>query len=298
VNSGIHAVILNFNDFDATKDCLESLDASKLAVDRIFIVDNHSGQETVDRLSRYLDSRANIRLILNEENLGFASAANIGICAALRDGAVYILLVNDDATLDPECLGHLMHALNASSDAALAGPRIFYRHDKERIWQGGGHFSRIRAGVTSPEKNKLARTPAPPPREIGFICGCVMLIDRRTLDGVGLFDQDYFLYDEDMDFCLRVIRAGRKIIYVPQARAWHDIKSVAQERTSPQTLYHLARSRLLLLRKHFSTLYFLYGLLVHLLAYTPFRLYQIAIGSRSFTAAGAWLRGTIAGLRN
>jgi GT2 family glycosyltransferase len=217
-------------------------------------------------------------------------------------------LLNNDAVIDRQCIPVLVSTLEADATAGIAGPRIFYRADPDRIWQGCGYFSLIKTGVVNPEKNRLQtslpeacpefnRRKSREVEKVGFLTGCAMLIRSRVFEKVGLFDEDFFFYDEDVDFCLRVTRAGFKLLYVSQAKSWHKIKNVAKDRTSPFVMYHLARSHLLVLRKNFSKAYFAYGLFVHLLLYTPYRMLQIVQGSQSLSAVKAWIKGTWDGIR-
>lgn len=296
MNQSIYAVILNYNGHELTGKCLDSLASSLRPIEGIFVVDNGSRPEDVAALSDDVGRRQGVSLLKNDRNLGFAAGVNAGIREAMNAGASHILLVNNDATLDPGCLAAMIEAMDASPGAAAAGPCIYYAGESDRIWQAGGEFSRIRAGVAVPEKNRRVPGRNLPVRETGYLCGCVMLIGRTAFESVGYFDERFFMYCEDVDFCFRITKAGLKLLYVPAASAWHLIESAARDRTSEFVLYHLARSRLLLLRKHFSRAYLAYGLLLHLAAYTPFRLVQILTGSGSFRAAAAWLRGIKDGL--
>jgi hypothetical protein len=295
----IYAIVLSWNNYPDTRECIESIRMSSYPITQVVLVDNASNAGFIGQLQGDYADDAAVHIIRNEANYGFARGVNVGIQYALARGADFVFLLNNDAIIDRQCIQVLVSTLEADATAGIAGPRIFYHADPDRIWQGSGYFSLIKSGVVNPEKNRLQTSLAEGIQGIqkaSFLTGCAMLIRSRIFAKVGLFDEDFFFYDEDVDFCLRVTRAGFKLLYVPQAKSWHKIRNVAKDRTSPFVMYHLARSHLLVLRKNFSVVYFAYGLLVHLLLYTPYRMLQIAQGSRSLSAAKAWIKGTWDGI--
>ena len=293
----IYVVVLNCNNYTDTRECIESIRQSLYPIDRIILVDNGSRDNSIEKLEENYRQSSKLEIIRNRINEGFARGVNVGIRRALDDGAEYILLVNNDAIIDMECVTKLCKIAERSDDVGIVGPRIFYFTDNERIWQGGGYFSKLKSGIISPEKNRLAKQCADvKEREVAFLSGCVMLVRRMVFERIGLFNEDLFIYEEDVEFCLRARTAGFRISYVPSARAWHKINNIVKDRTSSFVLYHLARSHLIMLRKSFPPWYFLYGFVVHLLVYTPYRMWQILQGSRSLNAALSWLKGTIDGL--
>ncbi|MBT9138509.1 MAG: N-acetylglucosaminyl-diphospho-decaprenol L-rhamnosyltransferase [Syntrophomonadaceae bacterium] len=292
----IQAIVLNWNNYIDTKECIESLQQSCLKLFGVVVVDNGSQDGSSERLQQDFSECSHIKFIRNESNYGFARGVNVGIRYALDQNAEYIFLLNNDAIVDKNCIGHLFAEVNKDPFVGIAGPRIFYYKDPQRIWQGGGYFSRIKTGVINPEKNKLAVEFSEETKYVTFLTGCAMLIKCEVFEKIKCFDEDYFFYNEDLDFCLRAMRAGFRLFYVPEAKVWHKIENIAKDRTTPFVLYHLAKGNILLLRKNFRTAYFLYGFLVHLLGYTPYRMMQIIRGSRSTAALLAWMKGTWAGL--
>lgn len=292
----VYAVVLNWNNYRDTRDCIESLLNSSLLRTQIVLVDNGSTDGSIERLEKDYVGDTRVHVIRNKANYGFARGVNVGIGYALSQGAEFVFLINNDAIVDQSCVQMLIASVEHNNDAGIVGPRIFYYADPKRIWHGGGHFRLLKSDVVNCEKNKLVTQCSEETREVGFITGCAMLIKRDVLEKIGVLDEDYLFYGEDVDFCLRARKAGFKLLYVPKAKAWHKIENIAKDRTSPFVLYHIARSRILVLRKNFALPYFLYGLLIHLLIYTPFRFLQIMQGSRSLKSVWAWLHGTWAGV--
>jgi GT2 family glycosyltransferase len=299
MNKLIYAIVVNWNNYSDTQECLESIRMNSYPVTQVVLVDNASKDGSLEKLQEDYANDNALHIIQNEANYGFARGVNVGIRYALARGAEFVFLLNNDAVIDRLCIQMLVSTLEADATAGIAGPRVFYHADPDRIWQGGGYFSLIKTGVVNPEKNRLQTSLVEGTQGIqkaSFLTGCAMLIRSQVFEKVGLFDEDFFFYDEDVEFCLRVTRAGFELLYVPQARSWHKIGNVVKDRTGPFVMYHLARSRLLVLRKGYTTAYFLYGLLVHLMLYTPYRMLQIMQGSRSWSAAKAWIKGTWDGI--
>jgi len=292
----LYAIVLNYNNYTDTHQCIESLLRSLYPIRKIILVDNGSRDGSIEQLQTTYSQNDKVHIITNKGNIGFAGGVNVGIQYALDFGADLIFLFNNDAVINQSCIEKLCSVMKEADHVGIAGPRVFYYKYPERIWQGGGYFNHVKSGIVNPEKNKLEIDCFEKPREVTFLTGCAMLITRQVFENIGLFDEDFFFYGEDVDFCLRARRAGFKLIYVPEAKAWHKIENIASDRTSPFVMYHLARSHLLMIRKNFDILYYLYGVIIHLLLHTPYRMWQIIQGSRSWEAVLAWLKGTWDGL--
>lgn len=291
----VAAIIPTWRKAAETLEAIESLRSGTLPPARTIVLDNGSGDGTLEALRKGTAGLHDVDVVGFGENLGFSRAVNAGLERSLANGATHLLLMNDDAVVEPDCLARLYTALDEDPSAGIAAPRILYHADPDRVWQGEGHYSPWRTGVVSPEKNRPRSECAAGNRPVTFATGCVLLIGRHVLEDVGLLEESLYFYEEDVEFERRAVRAGHAIMYVPGAVAYHKIESVSRDRTSPFVLYHLARSRVLRLRLA-GGLELLYGLAVHLLAYTPYRLWQVWQGSRNRAAAGAWIRGTRDGL--
>jgi hypothetical protein len=291
----VHAVMLNWNSHDYNAACIRSLKESVYAFARIVVVDNGSKDGSIERLELEFND-PQMLFIRNAKNEGFSGGQNIGIRAALEAGAEMIFSVNNDTVVDPGCLGQLLDALLRNPEAGLAGPAIMFFGTPEKIWQGGGYFHPLRAGVVIPSKGKMVRELPPGVVEVSFLTGCAVLIRREVFERVGMLDTSYFFYGEDLDFDLRVRSAGMRLLFVPGARLWHKIDEVASDRTSPYVLYHLARSTVMIFRRRFGIPYRWYGIAAQFVLYTPFRFWQILKGGSGWEACLAWLKGLIKGM--
>jgi len=270
----------------------------------IVLIDN-SEISIIGKIKDYLykistPGNVNFSFIINSRNEGFSRAVNQGIKLALQNKADYVLLLNDDAYIDQECIPDLISALENNERALLAGPTIFYAKFPNLVWHTGGYYNKYLGKIQIPYKNKKS-LPAHfknlNVQRVDFLTGCVLLIKVEAFYKVGFFDEDLFFYGEDLDYSIRVRKSGFELLWVPYAFAWHDIE-IYKGRTTPFVIYNLARSNLILIKKNFGKLYFCYYLfLIHFLLLTPYRIYQILQGSRDLKSILAWFKGTIDGLR-
>lgn len=298
----IYVIIVNYNKYIETIRAVESVLVSNVSDKydlNILLIDNSESEDYFNYLSAYFFNKPRIFVLKNPKNLGFAKAVNIGINIALKDGFDYILLLNNDAYLDENCLSKLIDFANQINEIGLLSPTIFYALDPNRVWSSGGYFDMFLSRIKMLLKNKIVSKEElckTAPQFVDFISGCVMLIKKEIIERVGLLDDRFFLYNEDLDYCLRVKSQGFKIAYVPSAFAFHEI-SVVKDRTNYFTMYHLAKSSVMLRKKHFSKLYYYYYLILHFFLFTPFRFFQIFKGSRSFKSVLFWLKGSLDGIR-
>ncbi len=239
----VFAIILNYNGQDTIKACLESVYKSDYPNFEVVVCDNASRDGSFELAKKYF-SRAHF--ILNEKNVGFAAGNNIAIRFALEKFADYIFLLNNDATVEESALSKLVAAAEANEKTGILSP-VVYKPDG-KIWFAGGeikwfkmkaiHEFSVRIGRT----NKIDRTYG-----TDYVSGCAMLIKKNVFREIGLFDEKYFLYYEDADFCLRARKKGFKCAVVPSARAIHYEKS----RDAPAgRLYWLVLSGLIFFEKN------------------------------------------------
>lgn len=214
-------VIVTWNQARLALDALESAAGAGAPLDRAVVVDNASQPPAAALVrSRF----PQVRTIRMERNTGFAAGQNAGIRAALGDGAGRVLLLNDDALLEPGALAALEAALEADPRVAAASPKVYY-HGSERVIQSVGLRvvpERALAQMLGSGERDRGQHDHPADRDALF--GCVMLVRRAAWEQVGEFWEPFFNYAEETDWCLRARRAGWRLRYVPAA-AWHRASS-------------------------------------------------------------------------
>ena len=293
----VFTIIISYNKVVPVIEAVQSVLASHKDL-KIILIDNSDDPDVFENLKETFQNSSKIILLKNKKNIGFSKAVNQGIKIAIDNMADYILLLNDDAYLDKECINHLINALENDKNAMLAGPTIFYHKFMNRVWHTGGFFNKILGNIKIPFKNKVINYEYLKkfnPQEVDFLTGCVLMIKKEAVEKVGFFDEDLFFYGEDLDYSIRVKKKGYKLLWVPYAFAWHDI-DIEKGRTNPFVMYNLAKSNIIVRKKNFNKYYYFYYLFLHFFIYTPFRFYQILKGSRDFRAFLSWLKGSYDGL--
>ena len=196
----ITAVVVNWNGFEDTRRCVESLRAQDPSPG-IVVVDNGSTDGSAERLA----GLPGPELVRSDRNCGFAGGANLGIRRALEGDAAYVWLVNNDAEAEPGALSALVAAAEAERSVGIVGGVL------PEAW-GGGRINRW-TGVASPA--------AGPGDKLDYVTGACMLVRRAVFEQVGLFDEAFFFYFEDADLCLRARRARWRLAVAPEARVRH-----------------------------------------------------------------------------
>ncbi len=215
-------IIVNYNTKDLTKACIESVmnEGSKLDFE-VIVVDNNSKDGSVTELKKLWRKYKNLKLIENKENSGFSKANNQG---AREASGKYILLLNSDTVVKRFSFKRLIAFAEKREDAGVVGARLlnpdgslqascFYfptiKNAIREYWLGQrGLFEKY-----APKGNN--------PVEVEALVGAVFLITPKALQEVGLLDERYFMYFEDVDYCRRVWEKGLKVYYLPEVRVLH-----------------------------------------------------------------------------
>jgi GT2 family glycosyltransferase len=238
-------VILNWNGGAQTTQCVAAVAAST-GIDPFFVIIDNASTDGSD-----IELASAIRrgtILKQPRNIGVAAGFNVGVRCALERGASHILLLNSDAIVTPECLGKMKEVLDRVPDAGIVSPRILDLKNKNRVWFDGGFFN----AMGYPVHRRFGWEPNADHREYpeDFATGCVFLAKSDVYRAVGLFDDTYFAYSEDVDLCMRSARQGWRIFHVPQAVAYHSpSSSVLRNAGKWFRDYYVARNNLLLFRR-------------------------------------------------
>jgi len=260
-NTDLWVVIPTFNRASDLVSCIESLLKAGIDENRIIIVDNHSVDDTVEQISQKYPRAS---LFALEKNIGATGASNVGFDHARSQDAQLILRLDSDTIVDEHFAEPLITKALSSDCTGIVAPKIYYYDSPEEIWYAGAdmhpwHFGTIRGHRHEKDlpENSLER-------EVDYAWGAAMLIKREVLDQIGGFDTDFFVYHEEVDFCLRVKKSGYKILFNPQSHIWHKVGSSVN---NAWTAYHWNRSKMLLYRKHAKNAFHLVALILYAYAY-------------------------------
>lgn len=239
-------VVLNWNKPDDTLACLDSLTALGYSNVHIIVVDNGSTDNSVKRISQ---AYREVEIIEAKTNLGYAGGNNLGVQYALNCyNPDYIFIANNDVIFDSAALTYLVAAAEDSPQAGFLGPKI-YQHNVPQQIQSAGTVVTKWGETYQIGLNEMDNGQFDVQRDVDSLVGCATLIRSDTLRKVGSLDERFYLYREDIDWCLRAKRAGYKILYVPGAKVWHHSSNVREENL-PLMQYYMSRNSYMLLYKN------------------------------------------------
>ncbi|NLI45970.1 MAG: glycosyltransferase family 2 protein [Acidobacteria bacterium] len=243
----IDVVILNWNKRQALLAALDSLFRQSETDFRVIVVDNASTDGSAAAVAAAHQDR--IHLVVHDHNLGGTGGFNSGIELARRRENEAVLLLDNDVVLASDALEILISFLRQRPTAGVVGPKTFYKSDPRRIWCCGGVYRPLLAETTHRGGNSMDVGRYGDPAPVGYMPACALLVRRSVIDQVGLMDGRFFIYNDDVDWCLRIRNAGWEIWLEPRARAWHDI-SYQTTSISPRIAYYSTRNHGLLLSMH------------------------------------------------
>ncbi len=287
----VSIVLLNCNRNDDTLDCIRSLKETGEQFE-IILVDNGTTPNP-ERL--YSEKHPEVIFLRNEENLGTPIGNNVGVKYALEHGADYVMMLNNDTTVDKNFLAPLIAAMETDKRIGVSGGKIYYYSDPKRIWFAGGKFNRLTARVEHVGILKYDNELASIHTDNDFISGCFSMFRSSVLKEVGLLDEQFFAYMEDVDLNVRIKNAGYELEYIPEAFIYHKV-STTIEVDSPFYLYFNMRNRLIMLKKHNSAIE-LIAAVPYLSFYYGRQIIRLALKHRYWAGLKAVLYGIQDGLR-
>jgi GT2 family glycosyltransferase len=236
----IFAIVLNYNGYLDSKECIESLLSSNYQLN-IIIIDNNSSDDSYNKL---IDLFSDLHFIKSEKNLGFAGGMNLGIKFALSKGADYVILVNQDTVVSENFLLPLLDNFKNDKTIGIASPKVLYKNNKDIIYCAGGRVSKILCTGVAEFQGKCTKDFANEDRVITLAEGCFLMIKSEVFNQVGFLNEKFFMYLEDVEFSERVSKYF-KIIYAHNSIVYH--KSGAGEKWSQFSSlynYYYTRNRL------------------------------------------------------
>lgn len=262
----ISIIIVHYNSDADTKKCLESLAAVELTNAKLTTIVIDNGSREPFQVPKKL-SNLNVDLVRSESNLGFTGGNNLGIRHALDEHQPdFVVLLNNDTYVDPKFLQQLYRHAEAHPECGLICPKIYFGKGREYhagsytaaergnvIWYAGGSIDwpnllAFHRGVDEVDRGHLDQL-----QRSDFATGCCVLIRREVIEKIGLLDERFFLYFEDVDYSLRARRAGYEIGVCTASKVWHVNAGSSGGAGSPLHQYYQARNRILFAVKHGSS---------------------------------------------
>jgi hypothetical protein len=245
-------VILNWNTCDLLKQCLTTVFglADEVAFD-VIVVDNASTDHSLKMLTEHFPK---VRIIANQENIGYARGNNIGVLACSTE---YALILNTDAFLHPGALREMLGAADSDSRAAVVGAQLFNADGTFQashtpfptLWREFLILSGLGRLVFGPHFPSAGPNNDKQPRQVDYVEGACLLVRVEAYKAVGGLDESFFMYAEEVDLCYTLRQRGYHILYAPAAQVTHLGGASSADR-KPEREGDLYRSRVKFFRKH------------------------------------------------
>lgn len=253
-NPSVHIILLNYNGYKDTIDCIKSLQSIEYPNYKIVVVDNKSTNESEKHIKEFIKENKFVHFIQTGKNLGFSGGNNVGIEWSLKNGADYICLLNNDTTVEPDFLNSLIDEMENNKNIGISAGKIMYYSKPDIIWSAGGYIDESKClgyhyGINCKDSQEYNIK-----KEVTFLTGCLQLIKKDVIKDIGLYDDSYFLYMEDVDFCYRAKLKGYKIMYIPESKIYHKVSASTGGEQSPMVLYYMTRNVMLFNKKFKDTL--------------------------------------------
>lgn len=236
-------IIVNWNNADVILDCLRSIRVAGF-ISSVVIVDNASSDSSIEQIKKEYPK---IHIIQNNENLGYTGGNNRGIKYLLDSGTKYIFILNPDTEIEKDTIEKLIEVLQKDKKTGIAGPKIFDHEGK--IWSCGGiidkkRFSGGLIGLGEKDRGQYNKV-----RDVDYVPGTAIMVKREVFGEIGLFDENYFAYYEDVELCRRAKQNKFKIIFVPNAVICHKASSSFCQQAGKKSFY-MARNHLLFVERN------------------------------------------------
>lgn len=255
----VSIIIANWNGGQILDDCLSSLSKIDYKNWDLILVDNGSTDDSQNFLYKYKTLK--FKLIQNSKNVGFAKANNQGF--EISKGK-YILLLNNDTKVEKSFLTDLVNKMEVDKSIGVIQPKIYLMDKPGYLDNVGSFFTRIgfleHLGFLQKDSKEFDHE-----LEIFSAKGACMLIRREVIDNTGLFDDDFFSYFEESDFCWRVWLAGWKVLFYPKAHIYHKLGFTIRRLNVTQLNYHYYKNRICSLIKNLGTINIILILVPHII---------------------------------
>jgi len=254
----IGVVLVNWNSDEVTIPCVQSLMRGKRVPDCIVIVDNASQAGSVERI---IESCPTAHIIRNNINYGFTGGNNVGLGYLLENNYDYAWILNNDTEVAPDCLSLLESSLFENPDVAAVTGKIYYYGKDRLLWFAGVTFNPLTFKIGHRGLGEIDNGQYDIAEKIDFFDGCSLLVHCSVLKKVGLFDNHFFAYNEDLDLAFRIRKKGFSIFYNPLAVLYHKTgcsisknsnKAVTGGSSTPLQQFLANRNRIYIVRRYAS----------------------------------------------
>ncbi len=243
-NKEVCIILVNYNGYEDTVECVKSILKCNYSAYHIILVDNASKDRELLKKDQFLNESCDI--LYSDVNNGFSEGNNIGIEASKKYNPDYVLLLNNDTIVKDDFLDKLVNAAEKDEKAMIVTGGINYYYDQNEPWYNHGSYHKT-TGYTTMVKKDISHYQNP--YSVTYSTGCLMLIRFTFIEKYGLLSDDFFLYSEDTEYCLRVLDHNYHILNIPEVLIYHKVNASTGTGSKMQQ-YYLIRNYLIVARRY------------------------------------------------
>lgn len=283
-NPLVFIVLVNWNGCRDTIDCINSLKKIDYPNYRILVVDNGSTDGSQKKIKTLFKD---VLLIENKENVGLAKAENQGISLALKKNADFVLLLNNDMTVEKDFLSKLVKETLKHPSIAMSGGKILYHSDKNTIWSAGlkeRYFVEpISRGLGQKDKGQFDKI-----EFVDSVHAC-SLLNAEVIKEIGLLHSDFFIMFEESEWGIRARRKGYKVLYIPSSVVYHKVSKSFEKikECKPFIVYFTVRNWLVTVKRNFGYPRFFITFVFELLFFSFYRISKFIL-KKQFSSINAY----------
>lgn len=242
----VYIILVNYKNAHDTIECLKSLEHITYPNAKTIVVEGGSQDDSAKRI---VEALPQARVVELQENNGFSYANNRGIEIAIEEGADYVCLLNNDTTVEPDFLKPLVQAIDNNPKAGASSGEIRYHSQPDKVWFSQSKFNPW-TGKSSWGKDLEHISEE---KTIDWLVGCLMLVKTSAIKKVGMLDERFFMYHEDLDWSLSLRNNGYDLVYAPKSVIYHKI-SASSSKVSNLHQYYPIRNYYLVIKKQIKGL--------------------------------------------
>ena len=266
----VGVIILNYNNFLDTSECIDSLLKVEYNTYKIYLVDNLSTDDSFGKLQKKYSPVDNIELIQSGKNGGFSFGNNVGIKKALSESCEYLLILNNDTTVHPSFLKNLVNCAEKDPNIGVVTGKAYYYGHPNKLHMCGGTLNFIKVAYSRFGAGQEDRGQYDFDRYVTFSSLYFSLVRSSVFEDLGLFNEGYFGGTEETDFNYKISRSKWTIFYTHKAMIWHKIGGTFKSGRLRST-YMAIRNKFLFVKENYTltqkiiwvSLYSLYLLSIH-----------------------------------
>ena len=247
----IFILILYYNGSRDLSECLPTLKwlKSKKYSLHTVVIDNASNAQEKKKLQNLLRAHPYIKLIENNQNFGFAGGNNVGIKYAMKRKADFVILLNNDTKIESNFVER-----GLKINCGILSPVVKFKEFKDKpkfIYDMGGvvNWWTGRTAHINAYRDEYLKKVKDLPKEVDYVAGCCMMIRKDVIEKIGLLEEEYFIYFEDVDYCITAKKAGFNVKVDPGATIYHKLGG-SMDRWSGRAIYHNLLSNFIFINRH------------------------------------------------